>query len=145
MNISTIKKILVTLGQMMAYAVRLHKHIDFNPARDAEKPKGQGNTNKPKIRVLTPDEINALIDAESDLKYKMLFQLAIFSGARQGELLGLKWSDVDWENSQIHIQRTFNNDAWYDTKTDTSDRKIDLGPAMMTAQKSGNWHVQQVG
>ena len=134
MNISTIKKILVTLGQIMAYAVR-HKYIDFNPARDAEKPIGQGNTKKQKIRVLTPDEINALIDAESGPKYKILFQLAIFSGARQGEILGLKWSDVDWENSQIHIQRTFNNDAWYDTKTDTSDRKIDLGPAMMTALK----------
>jgi integrase len=61
--------------------------------------------------------------------------LAIFSGARQGELLGLKWSDVDWENNQIHIQRTFNNDAWYDTKTMTSNRKIDLGPAMMTDLK----------
>ena len=134
MNISTIKKILVTLGQIMAYAVR-HKYIDFNPARDAEKPKGQGNTQKQKIRVLTPDEINALIGAESDLKYKILFQLAIFSGAREGEIIGLKWSDIDWENSQIHIQRTFNNDAWYDTKTDISDRKIDLGPAMMTALK----------
>jgi len=134
MNISTIKKILVTLGQIMAYAVR-HKYIDYNPARDAERPKGQGNTKKQKIRVLTPDEINALIDAESNLEYKTLFQLAIFSGARQGELLGLKWSDVDWENNQIHIQRTFNNDAWYDTKTDASDRNIDLGPAMMTALK----------
>ena len=118
----------------MAYGVR-HKYIDFNTARDAEKPKGQGNTKKQKIRVLTPDEINALIDAESDLKYKILFQLAIFSGARQGEIIGLKWSDIDWKNSQIHIQRTFNNNAWYDTKTDTSDRKIDLGPAMMTSLK----------
>ena len=69
------------------------------------------------------------------MQYKTLFQLAIFSGARQGEIIGLKWSDIDWENSQIHIQRTFNNDAWYETKTDTSDRKIDLGPAMMTALK----------
>ncbi|PQP33140.1 site-specific integrase [Desulfobacteraceae bacterium SEEP-SAG10] len=134
MNISTIKKILVTLGQIMSYAVR-HKYIDYNPVRDAERPKGQGNTKKQKIRILRPDEINSLIDAESNLGYKTLFQLAIFSGARQGELLGLKWSDVDWSNNQIHIQRTFNNYAWYDTKTDASDRKIDLGPTMMTALK----------
>ena len=39
MNISTIKKILVTLGQIMAYAVR-HKYIDYNPVRDAERPSG---------------------------------------------------------------------------------------------------------
>jgi len=134
MNIQTIKKILVTLGQIMAYAVR-HKYISYNPVRDAERPKGQGNTKKQKIRVLTPIEINALMEAESDLEYNTLFQLAIFSGARQGELLGLKWSDVDWINNQVHIQRTFNNQAWYDVKTETSNRKIDLGPAMMTALK----------
>jgi len=134
MNILTLRKILVTLGQIMAYAVR-HRYISYNPARDAEKPKGQGNTKKKKIRVLTPTEINAFLEAESDMKYKTLFRLAIFSGARQGELLGLKWSDIDWENNQIHIQRTFNNNAWYDTKTETSNRKIDLGPAMMTELK----------
>ena len=137
MNISTIKKILVTLGQIMAYAVR-HKYIDYNPVRDAERPKGQGNTKKQKIRVLTPIEINALMEAESDLEYKTLFQLTIFSGARQGELLGLKWSDVDWIKNQVHIQRTFNNQAWYDVKTETSNRKIDLGPTMMTALKKWN-------
>lgn len=134
MNISTIKKILVTLGQIMAYAVR-HKYISYNPVRDAERSKGQGNTKKQKIKVLTPIEINALMEAESDLEYKTLFQLTIFSGARQGELLGLKWSDMDWIKNQVHIQRTFNNQAWYDVKTETSNRKIDLGPAMMTALK----------
>jgi integrase len=61
--------------------------------------------------------------------------LAIMSGARQGELFGLKWSDVDWANNQIHIQRAFNNQAWYETKTATSNRKIDLGPSMMTELK----------
>jgi integrase len=50
----------------------------------------------------------ALMDAVSDQKYKTLFMLAVMSGARQGELLGLKWSDVDYQNNQIHIQRTFN-------------------------------------
>lgn len=60
---------------------------------------------------------------------------AIMSGARQGELLELKWSDVDWEDSQIHIQRSFNKGRFYSTKTQTSNRKIDLGPAMMTELK----------
>jgi integrase len=49
--------------------------------------------------------------------------------------LGLRWSDVDWFNNQIHIQRTYNNQSWYDVKTETSNRKIDLGPAMMTELK----------
>lgn len=130
MNILTLRKVLVSLGQIMGYAIR-HKYISHNPVRDAERPKGKGKTKTKKIRILTPAEINALLDAEPSLKYKTLFRLSIFSGARQGELLGLKWFDVDWKNSQIHIQRTFNNQAWYDTKTETSNRKIDLGPSMM--------------
>jgi len=138
MNILTLRKIIVTLGQIMAYAVR-HRYISYNPVRDSERPKGQGKVEKKKIRVLTPAEINALLKAVANLKYKTLFRLAIFSGARQGELLGLKWSDIDWESSQVHIQRTFNNQEWYDVKTETSNRKIDLGPAMISELKK--WKV----
>jgi integrase len=47
----------------------------------------------------------------------------------------LKWSDIDWENNQIHFQRTFNNSAWYKPKTKSSDRKVDLGPLMMSDLK----------
>ena len=61
------------------------------------------------------------------------------SGARQGELVGLKWTDVDWFNNQINIKRTFNNGSWYDTKTEASNRKIDLGPSMMAELK--RWRV----
>jgi len=65
--------------------------------------------------------------------------LAIMSGARQGELLGLKWTDIDWVNSQIHIQRTFNKGEWYKPKSRTSFRKIDLGPAMLSVLKK--WKI----
>ena len=41
MNIGTLRKILVTLGQILNYAVR-HKYIDHNPLREAERPRGSG-------------------------------------------------------------------------------------------------------
>jgi len=134
MNIQTLRKSLVILGQIMAYAVR-HRYIAYNPVKDAERPKDQGKAKKKKVRVLKPDEIKAFLDVVENQKYKTLFMLAIMSGARQGELLGLKWSDVDWENNQIQIQRTFNNQKWYDVKTATSNRRIDLGPSMMNTIK----------
>ena len=62
--------------------------------------------------------------------------LAIMSGARQDEIIGLKWTDIDWFNNQIHIQRTFNKGAWYQPKSKTSNRRIDLGPVMMKELKS---------
>lgn len=138
MNISTLRKVLVTLGQIMAYAVR-HKYLDHNPVRDAERPRGQGIIKEKKIKILTPDEIKAFLYAVTNQKYRALFRLAIMSGARQGELLGLKWSDIDWEASQIRIERTFNNQSWYDVKTAASKRRIDLGPGMMAELKK--WKI----
>jgi integrase len=122
----------------MTYAAR-HGYVDHNPVREAERPRGNGEKEESKVRVLAPVEINAFLNAFTDKKYRTLFTLAIFSGVRQGELLGLKWSDVDWENSQIHIQRTFNNRRWYDVKTAASNRRIDLGPSMMTKLKE--WKI----
>jgi integrase len=138
MNLTTLRKIIVTFNQVMNYAVR-HKYISHNPVRDAERPKGQGGDEKEQIKILTPEEIAVFLEAEDDQKYYTLFNLAIFSGARQGELFGLKWTDVNWTNKQIHIQRTYNNGAWYKPKTKTSNRKIDLGPEMMKALKK--WKV----
>ena len=103
MNLATIKKILVTLGQITAYAVR-HGYFDYNPVRDAERPRGNGEPHQSKIRVLTPAEISSFLEAEKDMKYRNLFTLAIFSGTRQDELLGLKWSDIDLGNNQVHIR-----------------------------------------
>jgi integrase len=135
MNISTLRKILVSLGQILNYAVR-HRYIDFNPLREAERPRDQGQDDDQeheKMMILTPDQIKVFLESVKSEKYRMLFMLAIFSGARQGELLGLKWRDINWKNKQIHIQRTFNNGSFFKTKTKTSNRKIDIGPTVITA------------
>jgi integrase len=140
MTLGTLRKILVTLGQIMSYAVR-HKYLDHNPLKEAERPRGQcheqenDSLGSENIRVLTPCQITDLLAQVNDPKYRTLFMLAIFSGARQGELLGLKWADVDWQNSQIQIQRTFNKCRFFPPKTKTSKRKIDLGPTVLTELK----------
>ena len=134
MNIGTLKKILVTFNQIMNYATR-HSYIDHNPVREAEKPKGRSKAEDPKIRVLSSEQIGALLKATDNLKYRTFFMFAILTGARQGEIVGLKWSDIDWFNCQAFIQRTFNHGKWYKPKSKTSRRKINLGPAMISALK----------
>ena len=138
MNITSLRKLIITFNQVVNYAVR-HKYIDYNPVRDAERPKKRGEIEEPVVKPLTAAEINLLLAAENDQKYKTLFMMAIMTGARQGELLGLKWTDVDWENNQIHIQRTYNKGRWFKPKSKSSDRRIDIGPAMIIALKK--WKI----
>lgn len=133
MNINTLRKVLVTLGQILSYAVR-HRYVEHNPLRDVESPRSTGNEgelDQDKISILTPPQIKAFLDNVKDQKYRTMFMLAIFTGLRQGELLGLKWADVDWQNKQIHVQRTFNNARFFFTKTKTSNRRVDLGPKVL--------------
>ena len=102
MNLGTLRKILVTLGQILSYAVR-HKYLDHNPLKEAERPRGQGKTKQDEnIRILSPDQLNVFLRHVNRQKYRTLFMLAVFTGARQGELLGLKWGDVDWTACQIN-------------------------------------------
>ena len=105
-----IRKVLITFGQVMKYAVR-HHYIDHNPVSEAERPRSTGEEKKPVIHVLKPQEIALFLDTVPDEKYHTLFMVAVMSGLRQGELFGLKWSDILWETNQIHVQRTYNSGA----------------------------------
>jgi integrase len=139
MHILTLKKIMINLGQIMTYAIR-KRYINYNPVRDVEKPKGQSKHNEEdEIVVLTPAEILSLLDAAPDMKHKTLFMAAVTTGLRQGELLGLKWTDIDWFNNQVHVNRTYNHFHFYDPKTKTSRRKVDVPPQMMKQFKE--WKI----
>ncbi len=132
MNVVTIRKMLVCLNQIMQYAVR-HRYITINPVRDAERPRSTGH--KKAIRILSPGQIQAFLGCVTNRKYKLLFKLAVLSGMRQGEILGLQWNDIDYTNSQIRVRRSFNHGALYDTKTAKSRRNIDIGCDMMKGLK----------
>ena len=139
MTISTLKKIMVNFSQIMTYAVR-KRYVDYNPVRDVEKPKGKSEHREDnKVSVLTPAEILSLLDAAPDLKHKTLFMAAVTTGLRQGELLGLKWTDIDWFNSQVHVNRTYNHFRFYEPKSKTSRRKVDVPPQMMKQFKE--WKI----
>ena len=132
MNITTLRKLIVTFNQVMKYAVR-HKFTDHNPVRDAERPRGQGGVETKKIKVLSPGEISQFLGAVQNQKYRTLFKLAVLGGLRQGELIGLKWSDIDWQAKQLKVNRSFNKKAWYRPKSKKSARRVDLGPQMIKA------------
>jgi integrase len=61
---------------------------------------------KPELHVLTLEQASQLIEAARKERFKVLLTLAVTTGMRQGELLGLKWQDIDWEKRQIQVRRS---------------------------------------
>ncbi|MCB2359439.1 site-specific integrase [Clostridium estertheticum] len=55
------------------------------------------------MEYLVPKPRNVVLDSH---RLKALFLLDLGTGLRQGELLGLKWSDIDMINSELHIKRS---------------------------------------
>ena len=102
---STVRRKLVCLQSILRQAVKLGI-ITSNPA-DAKKltlPK----VVTPEVEIFTKQEAAAILDALTDepLQFQVCIQLAILTGARLGELVGLKFSDVDFENNKVKIEHT---------------------------------------
>ena len=89
------------LHRVLSFAVG-EGYIRTNPVESLNLSRGQ----KPEIEVLTWDEQAALIQHSYKHRYGVFVRLALFTGVRLGELLGLKWEDVDLSGKMIHIRRT---------------------------------------
>lgn len=74
------------------------------------------------MRVLSLDEQKALQSAVQDERLGIGIILSLFTGIRLGELLGLKFKDIDFENKTITIRRTLNRLKTYDD----SNKKTDI-------------------
>jgi integrase len=129
-TVATTKKILTTLSQIMKYAAK-HNYQDYNPVRDLEVLQTPHNEDDEDPNILQPDQINTLVAAATTQRDKVLFMMAALTGMRQGELFGLKWSDVDWINKQVHVKRTYNHGRFYNPKSKSSRRSIDLAPQLV--------------
>lgn len=80
---------------------------------------------KPKEpRVLTPKETALFLEVAEHYRYVNVFRLALETGMRIGELLGLQWSDIDWDNRTIRINRTLVYVKCRDEKNLKYGRKI---------------------
>ena len=77
-----------------------------NPCSKVVLPKNE-QTEK---EIYTAEDIRrflSLLNGEP-LKYQAFFNLMVYSGFRRGEMLGLEWKDVDFENNIISVRRTSN-------------------------------------
>ena len=121
--------------------------VPFNVAARATLPK----VARKEVNYFQPEQVEAIRDAleREPIKWKTLIHLFLITGARRGEILGLKWNRVDFEGNKIHICNSilYSPDVGiYEStpKTATSDRFVSLPAETMQLLKQYRvWQMQE--
>jgi integrase len=86
------------------------------------------------IKPLSPTQVRALLAAAREDRLEGLYVLAIHTGLRQGELLGLKWTDIDFNSGTLSVQRSLDADGTFNPpKRNKSRRTVKLTLQAMDA------------
>lgn len=105
---STVNRYIAALSSVLTYACRELRWIDDNPCFNLIKLKEPVGRN----RMLSTEEISSLLTASQASRSPYLFPIvliALTTGMRQGEILGLKWIDIDFEKKIAHLHDTKNS------------------------------------
>jgi integrase len=131
----TVRYIHTTVHRALRDAVRWGK-LARNPAGLADPPSPRA-AQGPEMKAWTAAEARAFLrHVERDRLHACYF-LALTTGMRRGELLGLRWSDVDLDGARLSIRQTLVSVGYEmrfsQPKTDRSRRSLSLDPATVTA------------
>jgi len=86
----------------------------------------KGSSKRTKVpRILTIKEFNRLLERLTE-PFRTMALVALFLGPRVSEIAGLKWSDIDWENLNISIARSWVAGNVEDTKTEGSAKPLPM-------------------
>lgn len=100
LSAKTVKNVHGVLHRALERAVR-NGYMRKNVAALCDLPKIE----KKEIKPLEQADISALLNAIRGHQYEILYKVTLFTGLRQGEVLGLTWDAVDFERCAIHINK----------------------------------------
>jgi len=124
-NNRTRLKILTVLHGVMGRAKRVWK-LPRNPISDVEKPvQGRSTT----IEVFSTEEIMALVRAAYGEQDAAIYLTAAFTGLRRGELVALRWRDVDFPRRHIRVTASYTERALSTPKSGKA-RSVPMAPAV---------------
>ncbi|MDA8097590.1 MAG: site-specific integrase [Clostridia bacterium] len=130
----TIQGIYETLNMALKWGLKM-KLIRYNPAEDVELP----TLGKRQIDFWNSEEVKRFLAVTKDSKHWMLFELALATGMRQGELLALRWQDIDFEKGKLFVRHTLHltSKGWElaPPKTITSRRILPLSLQLRASLK----------
>jgi integrase len=128
---STINTTLRPLSRILAHAAR-RGHITINPLTQLERGERPRLDDQRPKRILTLEEMHALLAAADGERYRCLLELLLTAGLRIGEALGLTAGDLDPQHSIITVECQLGRDGTRTPlKTEESRRALDIPPQLM--------------
>lgn len=112
MSTKTMKHAKTVMSGAFSKAMK-DKIIAENPVKDIEIPVKQAKERK----TLTNQELTLLFDTLKTSRWIWSAKFALVTGVRRGELLALKWTDIDFENKKITIDESNSQTGLGDTKS----------------------------
>lgn len=118
--------------------------IPFNPAREVILPRNTQKAKREKVKHFENQELKKFLDYLDSLdlnRYRYyyentLYKFLLATGCRINEALALSWSDIDLENSVVHITKTLNyKQETNSPKSKSSLRDIDIDQATVSMLK----------
>jgi integrase len=110
--------------------------VTRNVAALADPPKPSTGGEPTTIHVWDASELRRFLDATADHRLHALWTVAAKTGMRRGELMGLRWQDIDFDRSTITIRRALSVVGWElqfsDVKTRAGRRTIDIDRRILT-------------
>ena len=107
---TTIRQINTNLKTCLNEAER-QGYIQKNWCKLVTLPKKEDNK---EVKVLTKQEQEKFLEAIKGHELELLYIVALGTGLRIGEILGLKWSDIDFKNNELHVNRSLQKAAIYE-------------------------------
>ncbi len=149
LDAKTVLEIHMVLRRALADAVR-RGIISRNPAEIAHAPKRRPLAS-PEQRVWNAQELRAFLDLAAGHRHFATYWLAAYTGLRRGELLGLRWSDIDIRERRLSVNRALIS-VGYELhesrgKTRTARRSVDLDErtiAILTSISTTGGHDDRV-
>ena len=117
----TVKHIRTTLGTILG-AAEFWGYIEDNPVRKTRLPR---RGLQPEKTVLSPEQLYSLLQGLPEPS-KSLVWLLVLTGLRIGELLALRWRDIDLIAGLLRVSRTLYEGHFDEPKTRSSNRTVPL-------------------
>jgi len=130
LSLGTVRLIHANLSKALQKAVRW-RLVSVNVARAATAPKNTAEEVKP----LTREQVKRLLEAARGDRFEALYVLAVTCGLRRGELLGLRYEDIDLKRGTLQVRRSLSKGKVNLPKTSKSRRSIKLSRTAIEALK----------